>query len=270
MRLYAIPIVKNRWAYYCHSTLPSTSRLAKAVDWSSKKWELLDKAEADSWKKKLYIRGNNVMNQLDYQEWFFKSVPGKEDIEKPLNQVMVHHPSLLDGSQLELELKALLKQRIPYHNKYMWYSAYWVPLSCTFVVVPLIPNIPLAYNLFRLYSHYKAWKGAQHLGSLSSYGSLDYISDGHLDVIFDKKILVSAQDVVFPPEIHEAFEKSPKKPDLVAMEQDIEGVLNQDNIKQLVDALQVPGLEMELNRARSQILKSIAEERFKGQVQHEK
>ncbi|KAL0143065.1 mitochondrial K+-H+ exchange-related-domain-containing protein [Mucor lusitanicus] len=235
MRLYAIPIVKNRWAYYCHSTIPSTSRLTKAVDWSSKKWELLDKAEPDSWKKKLYIRGSNVMNQLDYQEWFFKSVPGKEDIEKPLNQ-------------------------------YMWYSAYWVPLACTFVVVPLIPNIPLAYNLFRLYSHYKAWKGAEHLESLSSYGSLKYVNDVHLDTIFDKKQLVSAEDIVFPSEIHEAFQKSPNKPDLVAMEQDLEGVLNSNNIKQLVEELQVPGLEMELNRARLQILKAIATERFK----HEK
>jgi hypothetical protein len=87
MRLYAIPIVKNRWAYYCHSTIPSTSRLTRAVDWSSKKWELLDKAEPDSWKKKLYVRGSSIMNQLDYQEWFFKSVPGKEDIERPLDKV---------------------------------------------------------------------------------------------------------------------------------------------------------------------------------------
>jgi hypothetical protein len=87
MRLYAIPIVKNRWAYYCHSTIPSTSRLTKTVDWASQKWELLDKAESTSWKKKLYIRGSNLMNQLDYQEWFFKSVPGKEDIERPLDKV---------------------------------------------------------------------------------------------------------------------------------------------------------------------------------------
>lgn len=87
MRLYAIPIVKNRWAYYCHSTIPSTSHLTRAVDWSSKKWELLDKAEPDTWKKKLYVKGSSIMNQLDYQEWFFKSVPGKEDVERPLDKV---------------------------------------------------------------------------------------------------------------------------------------------------------------------------------------
>lgn len=183
---------------------------------------------------------------------------------------MVYHPSILDGSQLESELKSLLKEKIPYHKKYMWYSAYWVPLSCTFVVVPLIPNIPLAYNLFRLYSHYKAWKGAEHLESLSSYGSLEYAKDIHLDTIFNKKSLLSAEDVIFPSEIHEAFKASPNKPDLIAMEQDMEGVLNSDNIKQLVEELQVPGLEMELNRARLQILKSIATERFKQEAQHEK
>ncbi|KAI8385806.1 mitochondrial K+-H+ exchange-related-domain-containing protein [Blakeslea trispora] len=264
MRLYAIPIVKNRWAYYCHSTLPATSRLTRAVEWSSQKWEQLDKAEANSWKKKLYIRGSNFMNQLDYQEWFFKSVPSKEDIEKPLNKVLIHHPTLLNGPELDHALKGLLKQRIPHHKKYMWYSAYCVPLSCTFAIVPLVPNIPLAYNLFRLYSHYKAYKGAEHLQSLSDYGNLHYDMDPQLNHIFDNIDLIEPQDLIFPDEIQSAFQESPTKPNLVALEQDLEGVLNTKDIKQLVETLKVPGLEVELSRARLQILKSIAKERFQS------
>jgi hypothetical protein len=87
MRLFAIPILKDKWAYYCHSTLPSSSRLTQWVDWSSKKWDQFGEAQDDTWKRKLYNRGTNLMNQLDYQEWFFKSVPMKEDIDMPLNKV---------------------------------------------------------------------------------------------------------------------------------------------------------------------------------------
>lgn len=263
MRLYAIPIVKNRWVYYCHSSIPSTSRLTKAVDWASLKWETLDKAEPDSWKKKLYTRGSNLMNQLDYQEWFFKSVPSKEDVERPLDKVPVHHPSMLEGSLLKLELGDVLKERVPYHKKYMYYSAYWVPLSCTFVIVPLVPNIPLAYNLFRLYSHYKAFKGAEHLKALYDYGSLEYTPNAALDGVLANVDFVKANEIVFSEEVQQAFKESPKKPNLIALEKDMDGVLNNEDIKLLVDRLQVPGLELELNRARFQILKAIATERFK-------
>ncbi|KAI9486319.1 MAG: mitochondrial K+-H+ exchange-related-domain-containing protein [Benjaminiella poitrasii] len=262
MRLYVIPIVKNRWVYYCHSTIPSTSRLTRAVDWASRKWDALDKAKQDSWKKKLHVRGTSIMNQLDYQEWFFKSVPSKEDIEKPLNKVHVQYPSsILKELEVKNELEELVKTRIPYHKKYMWYSAYWVPIACTFVIVPLIPNIPLAYNLFRLYSHYKALKGADHLKSLIDYGSLEYTDDERVDAIVGST-LKDASNLEFPRDVQDTFRLSSKKPNLRTLEQDIDGVLSPTQIKNLVNVLNVPGLEIELNRARLQILKALAAKRF--------
>lgn len=174
----------------------------------------------------------------------------------------MHHPSILKSESLESELKELLDQRVPYHKKYMKYSAYWVPISCTFVIVPLVPNIPLAYNLFRLYSHYKAYKGAEHLKSLSDYGSLEYAPNSAIDGVLNNIEFTHANDLKFPKQVEQAFIDSPKKPNLISLEEDVEGVLNNKDIKLLVERLQVPGLEMELNRARLQILKSIAKERF--------
>lgn len=87
MRIFAIPILRNRWAYYCHSTAPTTSQLTKAVDWSSKKWEQLGTADPSTWKRKLYDRGNHFMNQLDYQEWFLKNVPIQGEIQHPPEKV---------------------------------------------------------------------------------------------------------------------------------------------------------------------------------------
>lgn len=62
---------------------------------------------------------------------------------------------MVSNTSVQHDLEKLLDERKPYHRKYMFYSAYWVPVACTFAIVPVIPNIPLAYNLFRLYSHYK-------------------------------------------------------------------------------------------------------------------
>jgi hypothetical protein len=87
MRILVVPILKNRWAYYCHSTLPTTSRLTKVVDWTVSKWDNFGEADPSSWKGKLYKNGNNFMDRMDYQEWFLKGVPIKEDLESELTKV---------------------------------------------------------------------------------------------------------------------------------------------------------------------------------------
>ncbi|KAG1186988.1 hypothetical protein G6F35_014535 [Rhizopus arrhizus] len=142
----------------------------------------------------------------------------------------------------------------------MYYSAYWVPLSCTFVIVPLIPNIPLAYNLFRLYSHYKAYHGADSLSSLVNQGQLTYQQDEQLNALLNQHSFVSSGDLEFSQEIRQGFLE--KKPNLKLLEHDLEGVLNNSDIKLIGETLDTPGLELELNRARSQILKAVALERF--------
>jgi hypothetical protein len=70
-------------------------------------------------------------------------------------KVPVHHPSSIDSAIIKELLQTAVEHRLPYHKKYMYYSAYWIPAALSFAVVPLIPNIPLAYNAFRLYSHFK-------------------------------------------------------------------------------------------------------------------
>lgn len=87
MRILVVPILKNRWAYYCHSTLPTTSRLTKVVDWTASKWDNFGEADPSSWKGKLFKNGNHFMDRMDYQEWFLKGVPIKEDLENELTKV---------------------------------------------------------------------------------------------------------------------------------------------------------------------------------------
>ncbi|KAG0009461.1 hypothetical protein BGZ80_002372 [Entomortierella chlamydospora] len=158
---------------HCHSTIPpnSTSYINRATNWAGRKWEELSKAKPDSMKIKLYTAGTTMMEKLDHQETFLKEVPGKRDVTIT-KMVPFVYPSSLKETQVQTDMKALLEQKIPYHRKYMIYSALWVPVTSLFIIVPLVPNIPLFYNTFRLWSHWKAYNGAKHLDSLMKDGGV--------------------------------------------------------------------------------------------------
>ncbi|KAG2182548.1 hypothetical protein INT43_007479 [Umbelopsis isabellina] len=270
MRILVVPILKNRWAYYCHSTLPTTSKLTKVVDWTASKWDKFGDADPSSWKGKLFKNGNHFMDRMDYQEWFLKGVPIKEDLENELTKVPVRYPTSIDNSAIQQHLQKALENRLPYHNKYMWYSAYWVPVACTFAIVPLIPNIPLAYNLFRLYSHYKAYKGAQHLQYLTSHNCLDFETSPELDSILSNVELSSSKELILPTAITAPFSsteptasQSKPKPNLSPLHEDINGVIDIETLARIGQECKMPGLEMELKRARFQILAKIVNDRAK-------
>ncbi|CAO3647585.1 unnamed protein product [Cunninghamella echinulata] len=216
MQLFAIPILKNRLAYYCHSTLPTTSRLVKLVEWN----------------------------------------PTKEHLEHPLEKAILYHPSQITTTDIELSLKQLLDERVPYHRKYMIYSIYWVPIACAFGIVPFIPNIPLAYNLFRLYSHYKAYKGAQHLEELIKDQFIQYNTTEIIDDLIPYHSLTTSEQVVFPTELIESY-KETSKLDTHVLDQSIPGVLDQNTLYELSNRFNLPTLNTELQRARNQILTSI-------------
>lgn len=46
------------------------------------------------------------------------------------------------------------------------------PLTWPFAIIPIIPNFPLFYVLWRAWSHYKAWRGATYLDQLLKAGMI--------------------------------------------------------------------------------------------------
>ncbi|KAF9201836.1 hypothetical protein BGZ49_007955 [Haplosporangium sp. Z 27] len=175
MRIFLIPISRNAKLLHCHSTQQpnATSYINRATNWAGKKWEGLGKAKPDSMKIKLYGAGTKMLEKLEYQENFLKEIPAKEDVTIT-TMVPFVYPSSLNEAQVHSDFKALIDQRIPYHRKYMIYSALWVPVTSLFTIVPLVPNIPFFYNAFRLWSHWKAYNGAKHLDSLIKSGGLEF------------------------------------------------------------------------------------------------
>ncbi|KAG0090796.1 hypothetical protein BGZ93_009139 [Podila epicladia] len=163
---------------HCHSTLvpTSTSYLNRATNFASRKWDELGQAPPDGMKRKLYDAGSRMLEKIEHQEVFLKGIPAKEDIPDTTAKTMVPfvYPSALKEAQVRAEFATFIEQRVPYHRKYMIISALCVPVTSLFTIVPLVPNIPLFYNAFRLWSHWKAYSGAKHLDFHVKNGSIYY------------------------------------------------------------------------------------------------
>ncbi|KAF9168182.1 hypothetical protein DFQ26_000749 [Actinomortierella ambigua] len=179
MRIFLIPLSRATRTLHCHSTLapPPTSYLTRATSWAGKKWSELGQSPHDSAKHKVFVFGTRVLDKLPHEEYFLKAVPAKEDWDqapaKP-NMVPFTYPSAWKEARVKDDFRALVRARVPYHRKYMIYSAIWVPFTSLFAIVPLVPNFPLFYNAYRLWSHWKAYQGAKHLDFLITNNVLDY------------------------------------------------------------------------------------------------
>ncbi|KAF9348897.1 hypothetical protein BGX26_012740 [Mortierella sp. AD094] len=124
-------------------------------------------------KIKLYTAGTTMLEKLEHHETFLKEVPAKKDVTIT-TMVPFVYPSSMKETQVHTDMKALIEQRMPYHRKYMIYSALCIPVTSLFIIVPLVPNIPLFYNTFRLWSHWKAYNGAKHLDTLMKNGGVEF------------------------------------------------------------------------------------------------
>ncbi|KAG9292426.1 hypothetical protein G9A89_015296 [Geosiphon pyriformis] len=233
MKIYVIPILRTKFTYYCHATPSHETYLSRASKFASSKWESFGQSEKTSWKGRIFVAGQRLLDRIDYQEYFLKGIPLREEWSSPRNQVPILYPSeFVSPPEIYSNLTQLLHRRLPYHKKYMIYSALFIPLSSTFTIVPLIPNIPFFYNVFRFYSHYKAYKGAQHLHHIIKHNRLSLVPSDLLDQIY--------------ADVH--------------LNDNPEHVISEKKIEEIAREFKLPGLEIDVKRARHQILNEIAKE----------
>lgn len=165
MRLFLLPISTRRTLIYCEHTKPPTgvkpSIQDRVVNKANETWLSFEKADG-GWKKTLTTYGNKMFRRIPYEEWGLKTIPHlnqkRIDAEmKKQDQVEVLFPSMfLKQSKVLDVVKQLAVERQPLHRQRMIYSAIGAPLTLPFAALPIIPNIPGFYLLFRAWSH---WKG---------------------------------------------------------------------------------------------------------------
>ncbi|KAI8319963.1 hypothetical protein GQ54DRAFT_12457 [Martensiomyces pterosporus] len=179
MRIFVIPITRTHWALHCHPTNVTPTRLTRWAVLASEKWSKWSVYPRETWRGKVYSYGERLMDKIDFKEYFLKEIPTKEE-GALISKVDVVAPGFVSESEIIAELRILAKKQDPYHSKWLKICCYLVPVSSLFTLVPVMPNFPLFYNLFRVYSHYKARHGARYLAHLLDEGAYEVIHDSEL------------------------------------------------------------------------------------------
>ena len=92
---------------------------------------------------------------------------------------MITSKTLTVEESLEQLNRLILIER-PHHKKWLLLSMSCLPFSIAFSIVPG-PNIPLGYNLFRIYSHWRAVKGCEALDLFRTNKLLSFAQDEQVD-----------------------------------------------------------------------------------------
>jgi hypothetical protein len=164
MRLFLLPISTRRTLIYCERTQKKLapgqkpSWIDRATGKASETWISFEKAES-GWKKQLTIYGNKALRRIPYEEWGLKTLPPltqKIREKQPKAQVEVLFPGrFMKEERVPGVLNQLAVERQGLHKKLMIWSVIGAPLTLPFAAVPIVPNIPGFYLLFRAYSHFR-------------------------------------------------------------------------------------------------------------------
>lgn len=232
-----------------------------------------DQTSTFDWKRRTYVLGERLMDRIEYQEWALKGIDPAMgphlirgqgvEAEKPLSDngvpkldhiPLLYPPSLLQPNPLLKNLKNLTDHRTPHHYRRFWYCVVGMPITIPFALVPVIPNLPFFYLVYRAYSHWKAYKSSQYLSNLIGQNRVQPTESKELDEIFSS--------TPPPPEpakedaSGEAITKEPAK-------EDDRMLLLAHHIPMLMEKMDFPEwVKPDLRRARLQVEQSVTENKL--------
>ncbi|KAK1752067.1 mitochondrial K+-H+ exchange-related-domain-containing protein [Echria macrotheca] len=259
MRLFLLPISTRRTLLYCQKLPLAASEKQTWNDWvqskASRTWADWEKQEK-GWKKSVVNYGNYAFRRIPYEEWGLKSVPplSQRRREVELNgteKVEVVYPkSLLAMDKVPKILEALATERESLHRKRLLWCFVGMPLTIPIGIIPLIPNLPFFYLCYRAWSHWRALAGGKHIQFLLKNNLLALTPSPIVDEVYaeQKQPLASTPEPTTAPATDEFKTLDPPasktpNPDGETM------LLSQANGKKMTQALDLPQLEVELERA---------------------
>ncbi|KAK3324734.1 mitochondrial K+-H+ exchange-related-domain-containing protein [Cercophora scortea] len=261
MRLFLIPISTRRTLLYCQKldvaassekqTLADKIQSRAARTWAS--WEQKEKG----WQKTVVNYGNYAFRRIPYEEWGLKSVPPlsqrrKETEVNGTEKVEVVYPkTLLSMDKVPRILETLATERESLHRKRMLYCLIGMPLSAPIALIPVVPNIPFFYLVYRAWSHWRALLGGKHVQFLVKKNLLSLTPSPIIDQIYatQKYPLPSTPQ---PTTGYDAYQVKNLDPSPETRKRNTDGetmLLSQAAGKAMTQALDLPQLEVEVERA---------------------
>ncbi|KAB2573106.1 hypothetical protein BFW01_g9038 [Lasiodiplodia theobromae] len=276
MRLFLLPISTRRALIYCERRSAAAgekpSVLDKVTNKANQTWADWEKVPAEvpwykgGWKKTVTVQGNRVLRRIPYQEWGLKTIPAlssrRREAELEGSEVLeVKYPGLfLKPERVSPILQQLATERQSLHRKRLWWSIIGMPISAPFALVPIIPNIPFFYLVFRAYSHWKALSGSKHLEFLLKNNLIKPKPSHELDQLYAAGLIHPTRQLsrdAAPP----SKEQAEAVAEIVRRQTNNETedvmVLQKWNGKLLAERYHLPEMEVEIERAVEQVESSI-------------
>merc|ERR1711981_745967 len=247
MRLFLLPISTRRTLIYCERTKPPQGVKPSIQD-------------------RLTTNGNKVFRRIPYEEWGLKTIPHLNSKRKEAelshkDEVEVLFPSLfLKESKVLETCRQLATERQALHRQRMIYSAIGAPLTLPFALLPIIPNIPGFYLLFRAWSHWKALRGGQHLEFLVKNNLIKSSPSTAMDEVYTAGLMYPSRTMsrVAPRPTREQGEAVVEILDAQTKggEDDVM-LLQKWNGKLIAEEFGLPAMEVEIERAVEQVEQQI-------------
>ncbi|KAM3566144.1 hypothetical protein ARSEF4850_000889 [Beauveria asiatica] len=263
MRLFLVPVSTRRTLLYAQRLGVTTkgqgsaSLLDKGVAFAARTWAGWEKKEK-GWQRKVVGYGNYAFRRIPFAEWGLKSVPplsarlraeelqGGGDGDGDGGRVEVVFPrSVIPEAEVENVARRLATERQPIHRRQMMWCLVGMPITLPFALVPIIPNLPFFYLVYRAFSNWRAIAGGKHVQWLIENKLLVPSPSKALDLVYAQSPAAVAR--IKDPEAKEEI------------------LLTHTQIRTCTDALGIPELETELDRAVWQIEEEWKKEEQKQQ-----
>ncbi|KAG9242547.1 fungal and plant [Calycina marina] len=262
MRLFLLPISTRRSLLYCER-LNITTKNEQSGSWIDKGknkaaaiWVGWGEKEK-GWKRWVSDNGNKSLQRIPFEEWGLKSVPPlsarrQEDEAKENRRIEVSFPSSIIPEEKVLDvLRTLSTERVGLHKQRLIYSIVGMPLVAPLAIVPVIPNLPFFYLVFRAWSHWTALSGSKHI-----------------QFLLDKKLLKPEASPILDKLY--ARNKNPfATPAKSSGPTEERILLTEDEGKDIALVLDIPELFLELKRAVWQVERSLASQQKEAAVVQE-
>ncbi|KAL2833086.1 mitochondrial K+-H+ exchange-related-domain-containing protein [Aspergillus pseudoustus] len=254
MRLFVVPISTRRALIYAKLLRGDVSKERSILDRITNKaaetWAKWEEAEK-GWKKHLVSWGNRVQQRIPYEEWGLKSIPSlsaqrRIDELHGTRKVDVLFPgNAIKEEKLLSILHKLSTERQDLHRRKMWWSFIAAPFTAPIALIPVIPNIPFFYLIYRGWSHWRALNGSKHLQFLVEKGLLKPVSYPGLVDLYAKRVSSTLEETDRNDPVSEMVEDVEKSDDKI--------LLRMKDAKKLATILDAPGLALEAERAIIQV-----------------
>lgn len=272
MRLFLLPISTRRSLIYCeklHEKAPADRNIIDKVSikanetWAA--WEKDQKA-VWNWKHKVTFYGNQALSRIPYEEWALKTLPAltakrKQNIIEGKEKYELMFPGrYLKQERLPGLLEKLAKERQGMHRTKLMWSIIIMPFTAPFMLVPVVPNLPFFYVLYRAYSHWKAFSGSKHLEFLLKHNQPTPTPSWALDELYTAGLMYPTRPLSrAAPRPTEAQAEDVSRVVHEQTNNDTEDVmvLQRWNGKLIAEQFQLPDMEVEIERAVEQVEKDI-------------